>query len=252
MKKLARILAAVLLLGAAAVVLCTALGVRLTPRRQRYVAEPLSSQPYLARATSADSDTRAAAVAELARRKDPAAVPVLAAVLKDDKQPGLRAAAACALGSIGRKEALPALADALKDRSELVYRSAFWAVGQLRDPAAVELLCLHLHQTDDRVRAEEAAWALRHFPSELAEPPLIQRLEKTPISHVSLNVAASLACVGTEKSLPALRRLRLLLPRDLERGTDDLPSPDRLHYDLAVVVQRAIADIEARTGARKP
>ena len=221
------------------------------PSSAPYLRTPPSSAAYASRAASGDPETRTAAIAELVRRKDDVAVSALVGILETDQAPGFRAAAAHGLGKIGNKKALPALTKALDDKSELVFRSAFSAMGRLDDPRVVDVLKPHLMQDKDPVRADEAAWALRNFPTRKVEGLLLRRLRQTGVSTASINVVLSLGWVGSKRALGALRDLRRTLPQDLTPAADDMPAAARVRFDLAFAVDRALKQIEKRVEGGK-
>jgi HEAT repeat protein len=102
---------------------------------------------------------RAAAVAELAKIKDPRVVPLLLGALKDADS-YVRGQTAAALGDIADKRAVQPLITALKDDDYMYVRQeSAKALGKIKDASAVQPLINALNDETPEVR-EEAAKAL--------------------------------------------------------------------------------------------
>jgi HEAT repeat protein len=89
-----------------------------------------------------EMDSQSRAYAGEVLRGFPSAVPPLVETLKSDEDATTRAASAEVLGKIGpaAKDSVPALIAALKDDNETVRRQAKFALGEIKDPAAIEPL----------------------------------------------------------------------------------------------------------------
>ncbi len=109
-----------------------------------------------------DPTVRAYAALGLGRAREHAAGPALEALLREDRSVHVQAAAAWALGQLGRPEHVPALVAALRGREGLVAIAAAWALGRIGDPSAREALA---HALFDESHAEQdaAARALRRI-----------------------------------------------------------------------------------------
>jgi HEAT repeat protein len=119
--------------------------------------------------TDADPDTRMAAAYSLGLLGDQRAVdPLLAKLADTGEDPRVRGFAAEALIGPGERRAVPALIAALRDPSAEVRFWAAFALGELRDPAALSAL-QHLAQADKatlpgwRSVSEEAAAAIENI-----------------------------------------------------------------------------------------
>jgi HEAT repeat protein len=134
------------------------------------------------------------------------AVPVLTDILKnesDDKF--VRAAAARALGRIGKSPAvLPLLLAMLGASENEIKSSAAMGLGYLRDPAAYEAIVSHLENPELRY---VAAMALGELRDARACKPLILALEEDDLS-LAIHAATALAKLGCPDAIPALIGLR--------------------------------------------
>jgi HEAT repeat protein len=162
-------------------------------------------------------EVRAKAAAILARIGPPAkaAVPALAALLKDE-QAETRREALFALGEIGpdSKPALPAIAAALDDADEKVAYAACYALGKIGPDAmdAKPALQKMLDAEDEFLRVA-AAWALARVHPECPETPLksvpllIEALDE-PAPMIRLEAIESLRCLGprAKDAVPALEK----------------------------------------------
>jgi HEAT repeat protein len=133
------------------------------------------------------------------------AVPRLASTLREDPSPGVRAAAARALGATEGDAAVTALFDALWDPHEAVRHEAAQALSRLKlSTDDISRLAEALESDDLYVRAF-AAWRLGNFGEEAkdAVPALVRELDD-PRDHVV--VSASLARIGpgAVAAVPAL------------------------------------------------
>lgn len=132
---------------------------------------------------SRDPGVRLAAAKALGEVQDPRAAAPLIAALKD-KDSYVRKEAAYALEKIDRnwrestatKKAVPQFIATLKNRDPRVRLAAAWALGEIKDVRAVEPLIAALKQRDPSLR-KEAAWALGEINDPRAAAPLIAALK---------------------------------------------------------------------------
>jgi len=152
----------------------------------------------------------------LRRLKDPAATGPLVKALADD-DPGVRAAAALALGEISGfgSEGTPALVKALGDPVEEVRRAAVRALGRTGDPAVAGALIRALADAEADVRAEVAR-SLGRLRGEVALAGLGQAATDVD-PRVRAAALQSLAVVG-----------RLGAAAELARGLSDPDGAVRL------------------------
>ena len=140
--------------------------------------------------------------------------PLIAAV-ESDRSPVVRQASAWALGKIRRPESAPALIallGVLDPRYDGARREAAWALGQLKEYSAVEVLETALSDTASDVRAS-AATALGEIRSEEAIPKLTATLHRDPIPEVRRRAAWAL---GATRRPAAGAALRDALPTEAE------------------------------------
>lgn len=130
-----------------------------------------------------------------------ARVAALVAALKDS-DPGVRAAAAQALGRLDDKAAGNALAGLLSDASPEVQQQATLALADLEDPRAVPGLEKLLTSPDADVR-QQAASRLGDVELKTAPPALINAL-KDSNADVRASAANSLGNIEDQKAVPAL------------------------------------------------
>lgn len=130
-----------------------------------------------------------------------ARVAALTAALKDS-DPGVRAAAAQALGRLDDKSAGNALAELLRDPDSEVQQQAIMALAELEDPRAVPGLEKLLSNSDADVR-QQAAGRLGNLELTVAPAALLNAL-KDPNSDVRESAANSLGNIEDQKAVPAL------------------------------------------------
>jgi HEAT repeat protein len=107
----------------------------------------------------------------------PAVEPLIAA-LRSKRRPGLRDAAARALGKLGDTRAVEPLITTLKSRGHgRVRAAAALALGKLGDTRALEALIVALRDRDENVR-DAAARARGEAPATRAEKTLIAALKR--------------------------------------------------------------------------
>jgi HEAT repeat protein len=125
-----------------------------------------------------------------------------------DRNPGLRSAAARALGEVNADAAAPPLIGLLLEDTAIEVRvSAAYALGLLGDPQAIEPLIQKLDdQTEDaRVRGT-AAEALGDLRDPAGVMPLIAALND-PSAEVRFWAAFAVGQLGDPRALPQLERL---------------------------------------------
>ncbi len=146
---------------------------------------------------------RRLAARELGRRKDAAAVAPLVGALKKDKEPGVRNAAAEALGALKKvaKAAVPDLLRALKDADALVRETAAESLADIGEepktvvPALVKLL----DDADVNVRCA-AAISLGDFKVHaLSAVPALEKVRKND-KHLFAREAADEALQAISKA----------------------------------------------------
>ena len=145
-----------------------------------------------------------------------ARVAALVTALKDT-DPGVRAAAAEALGRLDDKSAANALAGLLNDPSPEVQEHAVMALAELEDPRAVPGLEKLLTNPDADTRAQ-AASRLGDMGLTTAPASLINAL-KDPNADVRESAANSLGNIEDQKSVPALIPLLNDPDKDVQEAT---------------------------------
>jgi HEAT repeat protein/beta-lactamase regulating signal transducer with metallopeptidase domain len=134
-------------------------------------------------------EARAMAIWALGQLEDPAAIPALAAALRDSSAE-VRGRATWAIGSIEPKTAPPELLTALTDAAPTVRMRAAWALGQIADPVAVPGLTAAMKDSSADVR-KAAFWALGQMDGDVAQPALLAAL-KSPDPDVRAAAARAL------------------------------------------------------------
>ena len=184
-----------------------------------YIASPATLVPLLALARADRGPTRDEIVraigATLRGRPDPAARKLLRE-LADDASVKVSLAAIAGLAAAGSSDDAAFLRAMLDQAAADRRRAAAWALGEIHDPGALEVLGSVLANKDDRL-AGDAAWALGEIaagagkPSAAAASPLVDRWLYA-IQHggwaASINAAAGLA--RTLWALPRPVRAELL------------------------------------------
>jgi HEAT repeat protein len=137
-------------------------------------------EPLILALNNSNSSIQVGAEFALKKIRDPGAVEPLIWVLKNDKDPYVKANAALALGMINDSKAAVPLAQALKDEDVNVRRGSAVALVELatRDikvGQAEDSLLLALNDTDGTVRAN-AATALGNIKDKRAVNPLMRSL----------------------------------------------------------------------------
>lgn len=165
----------------------------------------LSSGKHESRAQGSDS-SRAARVA------------ALVAALKDT-DPGVRAAAAQALGRLDDKAAGNALAELLRDPDPAVQQAAVMSLAELEDPRAVPGLEKLLTSPDADTR-QQAASELGDMELTVAPASLIVAL-KDPNADVRESAAHSLGNIEDQKAVPAIVPLLNDPDKDVQEAAVD-------------------------------
>jgi len=125
------------------------------------------------------------------------------AVLLDDREIRVRAAAAYALGAHRDKAVTPWLLKALKDKDLNVRFAAVVGLGRVRDPASIPGLVGALRDKDEDVRGY-AALALGDIGDRVATPRIIERLREDIMAQVRGFAAMALSKLKDPKSLQPL------------------------------------------------
>lgn len=152
----------------------------------------------------------------LGRTKDPQAVPLLTAALKnpDDKT---RIYSLWALGTLGDRSALGPLADSLADPDPGIRKTAAFALGELGDPTAAPKLRPRLDDGVADVRWN-AALSLAHLGDRSAVPVLETMIDRRLLAQIPditreqqedamLSALAALGAVGGPGEIPTLDRI---------------------------------------------
>jgi len=148
---------------------------------------------------------RIAALGTLERMADPASIPAIERLLKDNNA-NVRGAVIEALARCGGERAVPALIRALKDSSWDVRNATVKALGALRAEAAVDGISQLLRDPDRDVR-ESAVIALGRIGSAAATGPLIlAQLDAETVVRNAAAVALHQVCRKWEQS-DALREV---------------------------------------------
>jgi len=157
------------------------------------------------RLAHADPGVRRIAVLDIADAEDDADLPQLAAALRDDVAPEVRAEAARVLGGRDHPEAVDALARALLDPDAGVRESAAAALAQLKDAGAgARLLPWAGHERAD-VRAA-ALRALKELRLPAAAVPALASLDHADAA-VRREAVGVLGWLKAADTLPAIGRL---------------------------------------------
>lgn len=144
-----------------------------------------------------------AAVAEvLGSSGDTRALAPLLDLLTKDRSAQTRAAAATALGVLGRSEAVPALETALQDKAGTISDEAAWALGHIGDARAVPALSRALAGTNLKLKFP-AAFALAEIGDRKAVPALEPLLRQTD-EQTRLAAASALAFLDDPQGMTVL------------------------------------------------
>ena len=166
------------------------------PERSRDLVADLAATPDAVRGELLEA---------LGRVKDPGAVPVLAAAVRDARTDARnRLFAANALGALEGDVARDALVAALRDDVPRVQLAAAFALGERRDPATVPaLIDRALEEITAAYVREAAAAALGRMKDPRALAPLVVLLG-CPALSVRVAAAHALAQLGDTAATPAL------------------------------------------------
>jgi serine/threonine protein kinase len=181
-------------------------------RRKKLAAEnmprPLTAEEHakLLEDLRTNDAARQAAAANLLKKRIPgddrAEMAAALVPLLDHTDRQLRDAAAAALAKWATAEEVPVLLKLLEDPATGSRWAAIDALGELRDPRAIEALVRRLSVPIDRMKA---IWALEKFSSGTEKPLLA--LVAHDEAEVRRAAAELLGKKGTAESLPAMERL---------------------------------------------
>jgi len=208
-------------------------------------AEGKSAREYLADVRSGGTNRRWQAAFELSKviqgnkdkaLQDPRFVEELLALFQEAEKddPRVRRYLALALGRMGDARAVPALLavlrehDAQADSETLIY--SIWALGAIRDPAALPELVRLADAEDNGVR-KAAVHALGALPGRDAQERLVLSLQD-PVEDVRWNAALALARRGDAAGAPVLRGM---LDRRHLAGVAGLTDEQREEAMLAAI-----------------
>lgn len=125
--------------------------------------------------TTGESPSRVQAVTEIGERGDPASVPALAAMLRNDPDPAIRSEAAYAIADAGNPADTVFIAQALSDPDRNVRRAAIQSLVGAGDESSAAWLALALNDPDPRMRMD-AVEALGEVGGVAARSALLQAL----------------------------------------------------------------------------
>lgn len=172
------------------------------------IALPTDTDPQVAelrqRLASDDAGVRRVALLDFADAEDEALLPAIAALLRDDPDPALRAEAARALAGWDDGDVVDALADALADEP-LVREAAAQSLAQLKDAAAGARLVHRASHADGFVCAA-ALRALKELRVVAAAGPAAAALAHAEAA-VRREAIGVLGWLRHAPSLPVLARL---------------------------------------------
>ncbi len=163
------------------------------------IKDPRGVDALIVALKDADANVKNEAVSALASIGTPAIAPLIAALKDTDKT--LRGYAARALISIGAPALAPLIA-ALKDTDDNTREYASVALGEIKDPRAVEPLIAALKDTDAQVRVN-AAWASAQIKDARAIEPLIAALKDEDL-RVRENAAYGLEQINDPRAIEPL------------------------------------------------
>ena len=149
-----------------------------------------------------------AAAHEVAKFKEEAVVPLLAALRHEDST--VRAQAAFALGIIGDVRATLPLIPMLLDEDMGVKQQAAWALGDINDKRAIPYLLKLLDFNDPEVQGSVIT-ALGWFKTSEVVEALLALLEKTTSPLVINDTVFALGMIGDVRALDKLKLLRQTL-----------------------------------------
>jgi len=152
---------------------------------------------------------RVAAAEVLARRKDKAVLPTLAALAQSSTRADVRGAAAFAYGLIGGEEGLRGIEPLLFDDAEAdVRRRAVEGLRQGKTAGAAELILRVFEGETDRTVRAAAAFAVVDLETPELVETLIQRLEVTDVgSNARVALVNVLARFEDPRTTPVLQRV---------------------------------------------
>jgi HEAT repeat protein/tetratricopeptide (TPR) repeat protein len=175
---------------------------------------------------------RAFACIGLGELGDPRSLPLLREKLERDPLVLVRAAAAIALGRLGRREASASLVGALRTAPDLVRRAAAVSLGTLGDPAAAEALADALFDEDRELRVA-AAWALARLGGGGGELPQVDyfRLQDGRLDPVPFVTSLIQPLPAGPPSFAVVAAHREVLGRALDRALGSRPERVRVALD---------------------
>ena len=169
------------------------------------IKDPDSIDPLISFLRDKDRNTRSAAVLALGMIRDPRAVEPLIAALKDEDH-FVRMGAAEALGKIKDPRAVEPLIAVLKDPSENIRSKAAEALVQIGTPAVGPLVAA---LTTGGYYRDEMIWALGEIRDPLAVEPIIVRFKKNITDVESRKVVSeALVKIGTPATDPLIAALK--------------------------------------------
>ncbi|HSL72097.1 MAG TPA: HEAT repeat domain-containing protein [Longimicrobiales bacterium] len=195
------------------------------------IEEPEAVAPLATMLTDANAGVRKQVAWALGQIESNRAVEPLSRLLREDQDAGVREQAAWALGQIEDAAAIPAVAAALKDASPAVRRQAAWALGQIERSPAPQQLLEALRDQDVEVK-RQAVWALGQIEDANAAAALREALKDTD-AYVKRGALRALAAIGDEAAYTALAdmlkdpdpNVRKMAAQALGRGGMHWPEP---------------------------
>ncbi|MCB9505573.1 MAG: HEAT repeat domain-containing protein, partial [Gemmatimonadales bacterium] len=158
-----------------------------------------------------------------------------------DREAGVRAMAAWALGSLEDRASVDALTPVLRDPDLRVRTNAAWALGTIEDPRAVSALLPLLRDADVGVRATTAE-ALGDIEAIEAAEPIEQLLERDADRRVRFAAVEALGQIEAASSAEPLARVLEAGDAELAvAAADALGSLDNLRRAPAALMRAASA-----------
>jgi HEAT repeat protein len=174
-------------------------------RRLAALESPAATALIPAMVNDPSERVRASAIAALGATGDTSSAPAIANRLAQDKSIFVRKTAAYALGRLRTPAATGPLVAALKDKSDEVRGAAAVALGEYKDGAAILPLISALSDKNDFVRGRSARALGINGPAAAAAVPRLIRIIETDKEHYARHEAViALGMIGDRSALPAL------------------------------------------------
>lgn len=152
-----------------------------------------------------DPAVRAVAVSELGGTKDPAVIPRLGRLLREDPDPAVQAHAALALEKSGDRSAVPDLVRLLESPHTGVRQGGCVALGLLKDPSSIPAIAPLLKNESPEIRAA-AALILGQIQDRSAVPEILPLLDDAD-NGVRRSAVSALRLIGDPSVAPRMLKL---------------------------------------------